>query len=35
MAYEHLFRPVRIGTLEVPNRVAMMPMGTGYGDARG
>jgi 2,4-dienoyl-CoA reductase-like NADH-dependent reductase (Old Yellow Enzyme family)/thioredoxin reductase len=35
MAYENLFRPVRIGTLEVPNRVAMMPMGTGYGDARG
>lgn len=25
--YTHLFSPVKIGTVEVPNRIAMMPMG--------
>lgn len=25
--YEHLFSPVRIGKVEIPNRIAMMPMG--------
>jgi len=30
--YETLFSPARIGTLELPNRVVMAPMGTGYAD---
>jgi 2-enoate reductase len=25
--YEHLFSPVKIGSVEVPNRIALMPMG--------
>lgn len=29
MAYEHLFSPVQLGTVEVKNRIAMAPMGTG------
>ena len=35
MRYEHLLSPVRIGTLELPNRVVMVPMGTGYCDPEG
>lgn len=27
MAYEHLFSPVKIGNVEIPNRIALMPMG--------
>ena len=27
MSYEHLFSPVRIGTCEIPNRIALLPMG--------
>ena len=27
MAYKHLFSPVKIGSVEIPNRIAMMPMG--------
>ncbi|MCF0106381.1 MAG: FAD-dependent oxidoreductase [Holdemanella sp.] len=27
MAYNHLFSPVRIGTCEIPNRIALLPMG--------
>ncbi len=34
MAYEHLFQPVDIGTLTLPNRLVMAPMGSGYGDTR-
>ena len=26
-AYEHLFSPVKIGNVEVPNRIALLPMG--------
>ena len=25
--YEHLFSPVKIGKVEVPNRIALLPMG--------
>ena len=25
--YQHLFSPVKIGTVEVPNRIALLPMG--------
>jgi 2,4-dienoyl-CoA reductase-like NADH-dependent reductase (Old Yellow Enzyme family)/thioredoxin reductase len=35
MAYEKLFSPVRIGTLELPNRAVMAPMATGYCDPQG
>ena len=27
MAYNHLFSPVKIGNVEIPNRIALMPMG--------
>lgn len=27
MAYKHLFSPVKIGSVEIPNRIALMPMG--------
>lgn len=27
MAFENLFSPVKIGTVEIPNRIALMPMG--------
>ena len=27
MAYKHLFSPLKIGSVEVPNRIALMPMG--------
>lgn len=27
MAYNHLFSPIKIGGVEIPNRIAMMPMG--------
>lgn len=27
MAYKHLFSPVKIGRVEIPNRIALMPMG--------
>lgn len=30
MAYEHLFQPIQIGTIEVKNRVVMAPMCTHY-----
>jgi len=32
-AYEALFSPGRIGTLELPNRIVMAPMATNYADA--
>ena len=25
--YQHLFSPIKIGTVEVPNRIALLPMG--------
>ena len=25
--YQHLFSPIKIGTVEVPNRIAFLPMG--------
>ena len=25
--YEHLFSPVTIGNVEIPNRIALLPMG--------
>jgi 2,4-dienoyl-CoA reductase-like NADH-dependent reductase (Old Yellow Enzyme family)/thioredoxin reductase len=31
VAYENLFSPIRIGTMELPNRVVMSPMTTDYG----
>ncbi len=27
MAYNHLFSPVKIGNVEISNRIALMPMG--------
>ena len=27
MAYNHLFSPIKIGNVEIPNRIALMPMG--------
>ncbi len=30
--YEHLGSPLRLGALELPNRIVMAPMGTGYAD---
>ncbi|MGI5816745.1 MAG: FAD-dependent oxidoreductase [Armatimonadota bacterium] len=33
-AYEALFSPGSIGSLNVPNRIVMAPMGTGYADER-
>lgn len=32
MAYEHLFQPIDIGALRLPNRLVMAPMGSGYAD---
>ena len=26
-AYKHLFSPVKIGSVEIPNRIALLPMG--------
>jgi len=28
-SFKHLFEPVRIGTTEIKNRIALAPMGTG------
>ena len=28
--FEHLFSPYRIGNVELPNRIVMLPMTTGY-----
>jgi 2,4-dienoyl-CoA reductase-like NADH-dependent reductase (Old Yellow Enzyme family)/thioredoxin reductase len=33
--FEHFFAPGQIGTLSVPNRIVMPPMGTAYADADG
>lgn len=33
-AYDALFSPASIGTLELPNRIVMAPMGTNYADDR-
>lgn len=33
--FEHLFTPVNIGTLEVPNRIVMLPLTTAYGEEDG
>lgn len=30
--YPNLFSPISLGTLELPNRIVMAPMGTGYAD---
>jgi len=30
--YEALFEPVRLGELDLPNRIVLAPMGTGYAD---
>lgn len=30
--FKHLFAPVRIGTLKVPNRIVMLPLTTAYGE---
>jgi len=32
---KHLFSPIKIGTVEVKNRIVMPPMGTGFGTADG
>ena len=34
MAYESLLQPIEIGTLKLPNRLVMAPMGSGYADTR-
>lgn len=34
VAYEHILQPLRVGTLKLPNRLVMAPMGTGYGDTQ-
>lgn len=31
MSYQHLFSPIKIGTMQLPNRVVMSPMTTDYG----
>lgn len=31
--FEHLFTPLQIGTMEIPNRIVMLPMTTGYCEA--
>ncbi|MCK9231024.1 MAG: FAD-dependent oxidoreductase [Syntrophales bacterium] len=33
--FEHLFTPIHIGTLEVPNRIVMLPLTTAYGEDDG
>jgi 2,4-dienoyl-CoA reductase-like NADH-dependent reductase (Old Yellow Enzyme family)/thioredoxin reductase len=33
--FEYLFSPIRIGTMEVKNRIVMAPMGTNLGNSRG
>ncbi|NLJ36366.1 MAG: NADH:flavin oxidoreductase, partial [candidate division WS1 bacterium] len=32
LVYERLLEPIEIGTLRLPNRVVMAPMGSGYAD---
>src|SRR4030042_1869877 len=32
---KHLFKPIRIGAIEVKNRIVMSPMGTGLGSSNG
>jgi len=34
VAYERLLQPLEIGSLKLPNRVVMAPMGSGYADKR-
>jgi|GEM_PF-4654198 len=31
--FKHLFTPVKIGNMEVKNRIVMLPMTTGYPEA--
>lgn len=33
MMFPHLFAPLKIGNLEIPNRIVMLSMTTGYGEA--
>ncbi len=34
MTYKKIFEPVRIGTMEIKNRIVLPPMGTGYSEGR-
>lgn len=35
MRYRHLFQPMKIGNLEIKNRIVIPPMGVNYGDGTG
>jgi len=32
--YEHILEPIEVGTLKLPNRLVMAPMGSGYADTQ-
>jgi 2,4-dienoyl-CoA reductase-like NADH-dependent reductase (Old Yellow Enzyme family)/thioredoxin reductase len=35
MRYEHLFKPITLGSMQLANRIAMAPMNTGFGEKGG